>query len=141
MQMYVTHSEIYIHGLLTAGAGYGRQENPHSTQRRPRLPWWWWLLRRRQRCCFPALCCLFLSSAFCAFQEFHVGRRETLGLCYAPPCSPSSLQFLQEPICSLSHPGSISVASHWRCTAPSLPSSRCLLGSPSLVCNAGMVGG
>ena len=49
---------------------------------------------------------------------------------WAPLCSSvsaSSLWFLQEPICFLSHPSSISGASHWRCTPPSLPSSRCLL--------------
>lgn len=56
---------------------------------------------------------------------------------WAPLCSSislSSLWFLQEPVCFLSHPGSISGASHWRCTPPSLPSSRCLLAWSSQSC-------
>ena len=66
----------------------------------------------------------------CAFQ---VGRREALGpLCSS--VSSSSLWFLQEPVCFLSHPSSISGASHWRCTPPSLPSSRCLLAWSSQSC-------
>ena len=56
---------------------------------------------------------------------------------WAPLCSSvssSSLWFLQEPVCFLSHPSSISGASHWRCTPPSLPSSRCLLAWTSQSC-------
>ena len=86
------------------------------------------------------LLCFYLSSGFCAFPEFSVGRREVLGPS-ALPRSLSSLWFLREPTRFLSHPGSISGASHWRCTPPSPPSSRCRLGLPRLVCKAGVVGG
>lgn len=51
-----------------------------------------------------------------------------------PPPPHCPLWFLPEPICFLSRLGSISGASHWRCTPHSLPSSRCLLAWSSQSC-------
>lgn len=82
-------------------------------------------------CCLPGLVsCLHLSSG-------SVPSRWEEERPWAPLCSSvssSSLWFLQEPVCFLSHPSSISGASHWRCTPPSLPSSRCLLAWSSQSC-------
>lgn len=94
-----------------------------------------------QCCCSPGLCCClhFLLASVPSESSMWEEERPWAPL-YASMATVLPL-VPPEPICSLSHSGSISGASHWRCTPRSLPSSRCLLGPPSLVCKAGMVGG
>lgn len=141
--MYVTHTEAYIHGSFTVSAGCGHQENPAVWGEGPSF---------LGGCCFeegtvllpPGLVapgggssrpCFHLSSGLSS--ECSMWEEETP----LAPHGSSSLAVLREPAHSLPMPKlyfwSISLEMH----APSLPSSRCLLGPPNPVCQSGTVGG